>query len=606
MQKDTLAASTGLATLVFLIPAFVLTANAEPHRGGGGGGGGGAPHISAPAPHVSAPAPHISAPAPHFSAPAPRFSAPAAHFSPPAQRFAAPHVATPHFAAPHVATHFAAPHATPHFAAPHGAPHMARPHVTPHAAPSFAHGRGHPSAPSIAHGRGQPSAPSFAHRNTGRLAAHPSLERGGNRHALGPTNAPHTGAAIANAPNHVRGNDHLHGNAPTTVGQGPAGHGRNAIGNLQGAHQNSRGSRVLSNPVLANRSPRNASGRSLAQSTFHGRFAQSRWGQNFDRDRRHHHYGIVLGFVGPLFWPYAYDDFIDYTFWPTAYDTFWPYAYDDVFEGIYGGYAPGYDASYYAYAGAPGSSGRVHGRIAARGAEGGGGGGSLICSGNAQGLTDFPIQQIAQQVQPNQDQQALLDNLKTATDKAVQILQAACPTDLPATPVGRLGAMRGRVEAMLQAVQVVRPALDKFYGSLNDEQKERFNALDEESTASTNASGGQGRQGQQDLSQLCNSRKSPVAGLPVDLIRSSLHLSDAQNAKLQQLTDESSRAAELLNANCPTGQPLTPPGRLAAMEQRLQAMLQAIDTVRPALAQFYGSLSDEQKARFDRLGVRPA
>jgi hypothetical protein len=38
------------------------------------------------------------------------------------------------------------------------------------------------------------------------------------------------------------------------------------------------------------------------------------------------------------------------------------------------------------------------------------------------------------------------------------------------------------------------------------------------------------------------------------------------------------------------------------MEQRLDGMLQAIETVRPALTRFYGSLSDEQKARFDRMG----
>jgi len=69
-------------------------------------------------------------------------------------------------------------------------------------------------------------------------------------------------------------------------------------------------------------------------------------------------FGFVLGFVGPVFWPYAYDDYIDYVFWPYAYDTFWPYAYDDVFQGIYGGYAPQYYApeDVYAYAGAPGSS----------------------------------------------------------------------------------------------------------------------------------------------------------------------------------------------------------------------------------------------------------
>ncbi len=33
-------------------------------------------------------------------------------------------------------------------------------------------------------------------------------------------------------------------------------------------------------------------------------------------------------------------------------------------------------------------------------------------------------------------------------------------------------------------------------------------------------------------------------------------------------------------------------------------MLQALDTMQPAIAQFYESLTDEQKARFDRLGPR--
>jgi hypothetical protein len=37
------------------------------------------------------------------------------------------------------------------------------------------------------------------------------------------------------------------------------------------------------------------------------------------------------------------------------------------------------------------------------------------------------------------------------------------------------------------------------------------------------------------------------------------------------------------------------------MARRLKATLQALDTVQPALDRFYGSLSDEQKARFNRL-----
>jgi hypothetical protein len=48
--------------------------------------------------------------------------------------------------------------------------------------------------------------------------------------------------------------------------------------------------------------------------------------------------------------------------------------------------------------------------------------------------------------------------------------------------------------------------------------------------------------------------------------------------------------------------PLTPVGRLEAMEKRLEAMLQAAKLVQPALDEFYATLSSEQKARFNTLG----
>ena len=45
------------------------------------------------------------------------------------------------------------------------------------------------------------------------------------------------------------------------------------------------------------------------------------------------------------------------------------------------------------------------------------------------------------------------------------------------TPTGRAAAMELRLKAALQALDVVQPALDRFYGLLSDEQKERFNRL---------------------------------------------------------------------------------------------------------------------------------
>lgn len=340
--------------------------------------------------------------------------------------------------------------------------------------------------------------------------------------------------------------------------------------------------------------------RSLTQSTFRGNFAQSNWGHDWWKHHHRHNFvfGFVLGFVGPVFWPYAYDDCLDYLFWPYAYDTFWPYAFDDVFQGIYGAYAPQYYApeNVYAYAGAPASSAVYSSATGVSRPSAALAGGSQICSGQAQGLTDFPIERIAQQVNPDQHQQALLDDLKAATIKAVNILQAACPNELPSTPTSRLIEMRSRVEAMLRAVQVVRPALDAFYGSLSDEQKERFNALDEDINTA-------GRE--IDVAGLCNRANERSSGLPVARIEQSLQLSVRQDTALKDLNEASAQAADLLKGSCQPHQSLTPTGRLAAMEDRLNSMLQALDTVQPALAKFYNSLSDEQKARFNRLNVRP-
>jgi LTXXQ motif family protein len=57
-----------------------------------------------------------------------------------------------------------------------------------------------------------------------------------------------------------------------------------------------------------------------------------------------------------------------------------------------------------------------------------------------------------------------------------------------------------------------------------------------------------------------------------------------------------------MQAACPDETPITPPERPDAMEKRLQAMIDAAKTVKPALESFYSSLTSEQKARFNRIG----
>jgi ABC-type transporter MlaC component len=81
---------------------------------------------------------------------------------------------------------------------------------------------------------------------------------------------------------------------------------------------------------------------------------------------------------------------------------------------------------------------------------------------------------------------------------------------------------------------------------------------------------------------------------------------DPQRAALKELQDATAQAVDLLKSNCPTYRALTPVVRLQVMEQRLDAMLRAVQTVEPALTKFYGSLSDEQKERFNRMSPRQA
>jgi LTXXQ motif family protein len=337
---------------------------------------------------------------------------------------------------------------------------------------------------------------------------------------------------------------------------------------------------ALGNRVITNAAFRSSFARAPV---FQGRFHGSHW--PWWRG------GIVIGWIGPVFWPYAYDDFFDYVYWPYVYDGFWPYAYEDVYYGIYGDYG---------YVDPEVRAGRVPRTPRRQGTGQGAGQGSEprttgICGEQAPQLTDWPIERISQTVEPNEAQRAALDELKAATAKSIEILKGACPTDLPSIPTGRLAAMESRLQVMLQAVQTVRPPLEAFYQLLSDEQKSRFNAVSPTETAAT-------ARDQRDLTRLCTERGPGVADLPIDRIAQAVRPTEAQQAALDELKAASVKAAGILKENCPTYRALTPTGRVVAMQQRLEAMLDAVKTVQPALTKFYDGLTDEQKARFNTLG----
>ncbi len=343
----------------------------------------------------------------------------------------------------------------------------------------------------------------------------------------------------------------------------PAGF-RNALNVHSSAFRNGR---LISNPAA-----RAQIAAAAALAGWHG--ASSGWWQ---------HPGGFYGWVGPLFWPFAYNDLYDYTIWGDGLG-FWGYGYPDIYAGIFGPY--GYDglATYLPQ--------RSYGRRRARGV-----GLDQLCGSDRREIVGLPIDQIADAVQPTDAQGADLDALGNTSIQAAELIRASCPTQVAATAPGRLAAMQQRVEAMAKAVGLVQPALDRFYGSLTDEQKARFNALAEEqrrAPASSNANAS--------LVQNC--------GTPVGLdwpgaeIEARLHPDDTQRAALQVLQDTSAKVSASLKAACQPSDVMTPPARMAAIRKRLDVMLDGVKSVRDALEDFYATLNDEQKAQFEAIGPR--
>jgi hypothetical protein len=74
-------------------------------------------------------------------------------------------------------------------------------------------------------------------------------------------------------------------------------------------------------------------------------------------------------------------------------------------------------------------------------------------------------------VQLTDPQRVKFDEFKAASIKAAEAMRTACLTDSPTTIVGRAEVLEKRMDAMLQAVHEMRPALEGFYATLSDAQK---------------------------------------------------------------------------------------------------------------------------------------
>jgi hypothetical protein len=330
--------------------------------------------------------------------------------------------------------------------------------------------------------------------------------------------------------------------------------------------------------------------------------ATAAWNQQRgDRDRQQHREGWWrhrdggYGWVGPLFWPFAYDDVTDYAMFGNGdAGPFWDYGYGDLYAGLFSpygydqlsGYLPDGNAGVGSAAGTPPAASAPL---------------RQMCGDDSQDIAGLSIDQIRAALSLDDAQRGLLDALASASAKAAQAVRAACPAHLAATAPGRLADMQQRILAMIAAVAITEPPLQQFYDALSDDQKARLNALGQDQRK-TDAAAGQASNQPASETASCGATAAGVTDWPTDAIDARLHPTEVQRASLTALRDASVQAADLLKASCQPSDAITPPARLQAAGKRLDVMLRAVRGVAKALDNFYGQLSDEQKAQFEAIG----
>jgi hypothetical protein len=217
------------------------------------------------------------------------------------------------------------------------------------------------------------------------------------------------------------------------------------------------------------------------------------------------------------------------------------------------------------------------------------------CPGIAPEVINPPVDQIRKTVHPTAEQEAALHDLNAASSQAGDVIKSSCSAVVPLTPVGRLDAVEQRVNATIKAIQIVRSPLKRFYEALSDEQKQQFNMISNAIENTDSAT---------DIAALCSEQEGSFIKLPVQRIEEVVQPTAQQQSALDDLRSATQNAGGQLRSSCPTVVPKSQVARLDTIEARLNDVAKAIRTIRPSLKNFYASLSDDQRAKFNMMGPR--
>jgi hypothetical protein len=287
---------------------------------------------------------------------------------------------------------------------------------------------------------------------------------------------------------------------------------------------------------------------------------------------------LRLGVTGPLTWPTALEDVVGFTLWPGEYsERLRAHGIGDVMNTVM------VPASALAARLRPTqTTARADTRQPPAGSLG-------VCN-LAPASDDWPAAPIERTMEFNAEQRAALTQLTTAFGEAAVRIRATCRDEASPSSADRLRTMQAMLWTVHDSAIQLRAPLAKFYGSLTDEQRQKFAA-----PASAQA----------DPRSMTPAAIARLCGVPQSndgMIRQaeqSLNLNRAQRASLDAFQKKSAEMGQFLMASCLRPVAATPVERIDAAADRLTALIFAASTVNLALNDFYNQLDDGQRSKFD-------
>jgi len=203
------------------------------------------------------------------------------------------------------------------------------------------------------------------------------------------------------------------------------------------------------------------------------------------------------------------------------------------------------------------------------------------------------VERLRAEIGPSTEQMERLQRLGGAIGAAADYLAKSCPTEIPQQPIARLQLMDTQIEVLTMAIDIIHQPLEEFEQSLTEEQRAKFSG---EATLKTAPAA----RGDKTGLRSCGA-SSPAIDWSIGQIDKSVQPNEQQRPALTDVQQAFGKAANDLEAHCPTSVPRSAVARLEAIESRLDATWRAILSIQVALQDFEGKLNDEQKNRLQTM-----